>query len=115
MSRLLNIADPRLTTVRFSNRQHAALKLFGQDLKKVIDLEHALEVDQRSFGSLHKQEYIYYDKGRGGFMLTPKGHQAMRIYHDTDVMNRTPAHRFSHFIRDAYKPLSNVFHFEATA
>lgn len=114
MSQVLNIADPQMKTVSLSNRQFAALKMFTDHPKSAVELENALEVNQKSFGSLFQREYIAYDRSRNGFVLTPKGQQAMRIYNSTDIMNKEPAHRFSHYIR-TIKSLSNNFHFEAIA
>jgi hypothetical protein len=74
----------------------------------VIDTETAIQIDQRSFGSLFHRGYIYYDRGKNGFVLAPLGKQAQMVFETTNVMKERPSNSFSHYIRSV-KTLAN-FH-----
>jgi len=86
--------------VLLSNRQYAALRLFTDERSGfVMDSERALNVDQRSFGSLFHRGYIRYNSARRGFVLTDAGKAARRVFDETDVFRREPATAFSCYIR----------------
>lgn len=82
-----------ITTVRLSNRQVAALRLF--QTRTHIPLAEALLIDQRSFGSLFYQEYIDYNARNKEFTITPLGRDSLDIFDNTSVIKERPGEYFS--------------------
>lgn len=87
-----------VTSVLLSNRQYAALKLFIERERGLpMGVEEALQVDQRSLGSLYHRKYIKVLNG--GFVVTDTGMQAMNQFEGTSVMKDYSSKNLSHYIR----------------
>ena len=89
--------DRGLQKVLMSNRQFAALKMFVDEAGRPIASDVAINIDQRSLGSLYHRGYISF--GAGGFRITPTGKRAMELFEGTVVMKDHPSRAFSHYIR----------------
>lgn len=84
--------------VAMSNRQYAALKLFTEtDEPLTIDM--AINVDQRSLGSLFYRGWITYDRQQG-FKLTRAGREAKERFDHTVIIRDHPSHAFSHYMKN---------------
>ena len=95
----IDISDLKLSKVLMSNRQFAVLRMFTENPNLVVDLDTAMSVDQRSFGSMFHRTYIRFDRGKKGFVITSLGRQAKMMFEATNDFKDHPSAAFSHYIR----------------
>jgi hypothetical protein len=82
--------------VLMSNRQYAALRIFTDRPDEAVPLGAAINIDQRSLGSLYHRGWIEYS--RDGLRLTRRGLEAKYHFENTIVMRDTPSKAFSHYM-----------------
>lgn len=94
-----DFTDVTLKTIKLSSRQYAVLKMFASS-DDGITVEEALNIDQRSFGSIFSpsRQYIVWDERLKRFRLSMKGRQAIGIF-ETTVVTKTDGHYLSRYIR----------------
>jgi hypothetical protein len=83
--------------ILMSNRQYAALRIFTDRPDRPLALAEAINIDQRSFGSLYHRGWISYS-ARHGFQLTRAGLEAKYSFEHTTVMRDNPSRAFSHYM-----------------
>lgn len=82
----------RTETFRLSSRQISLLNEFASK-RRSISLIECIGIDQRTFGSLLRQELIAPVQD-DAFSVTPKGRAIFKAYLNTDIMKDTGS-RFS--------------------
>jgi hypothetical protein len=84
--------------VLMSNRQYAALRIFTDHPNEPLPLDAAINIDQRSLGSLYHRGWIEYH--RDGLRITRAGLDAKYRFENTIVMRDTPSRAFSHYMNN---------------
>ena len=74
-------------TFRLSSRQISLLHDFAVN-RRFYPMAECLFLDQRTFGSLIRNELIGYDKEKEAFTITPKGRLVYKAYLHTDTVRQ---------------------------
>jgi hypothetical protein len=95
--------------VLMSNRQYAALRIFTDHPDDPLPLDAAINIDQRSLGSLYHRGWIKYT--RDGLLITRAGLEAKYRFENTIVMRDTPSKAFSHYMHNVNTLMNFTVHY----
>lgn len=85
-------------------RQYRMLLLFS---RRDYDIDQALDLDQRTFGSLCRRGWVdFYYGSRARFIITENGRAMFEHHHDWTMKRSDPSRPFSSFVSSGAKRIA---------